>query len=64
MDIKVTDSRELHSDYEAQLRLYGYLLEQKGFDINDLLSSKSKCNTAGPDGLRCCHANERLYAHE
>ena len=29
-----------------------------------LLSSNSKCNTAGPDGLRCCHANERLYAPE
>ena len=24
------------------------------------LSSNSKCNTAGPDGLRCCHANEIL----
>jgi O-antigen/teichoic acid export membrane protein len=24
------------------------------------LSSNSKCNTTGPDGLRCCHANEIL----
>ncbi len=25
-----------------------------------LLSSNSKCNTASPDGLRCCHAREIL----
>ena len=37
VEIKVTDSRELHPDHEAQLRLYGYLLEQNGFDINDLI---------------------------
>jgi hypothetical protein len=24
----------------------------------------SKCNTAGPDGLRCCHANDMLHALE
>ncbi len=24
------------------------------------LSSNSKCNTSGPDGLRCCHANKIL----
>ena len=24
------------------------------------LSSNSKCNTTGPDGLRCCHANKQL----
>ena len=28
------------------------------------LSSNSKCNTAGPDGLRCCHDQELLYAFE
>ena len=28
------------------------------------LSSNSKYNTAGPERLRCCHANERLYAPE
>ena len=29
-----------------------------------LLSSNSKCNTSGPDGLRCCHANEILSTQE
>jgi putative membrane protein len=29
-----------------------------------ILSSNSKCNTAGPDGLRCCHANDMLYTRE
>jgi len=43
-------------------------------NINDLLDnlatairslgSNSKCNTAGPDGLRCCHANKMLHALE
>ncbi len=28
--------------------------------INRFLSSNSKCNTARPTGLRCCHANETL----
>ena len=28
------------------------------------LSSNSKCNTSGPDGLRCCHAKALLHAHE
>ena len=28
------------------------------------LSSNSKCNTTGPDGLRCCHANELLHTLE
>ena len=28
------------------------------------LSSNSKCNTTGPDGLGCCHANEMLHALE
>ena len=28
------------------------------------LSSNSKCNTTGPDGLRCCHVNEILSTHE
>ena len=33
-------------------------------DIFHYLSSNSKCNTTGPDGLRCCHANEILQTHE
>ena len=28
------------------------------------LSSNSKCNTTGPDGLRCCYANEMLHTLE
>ena len=28
------------------------------------LSSNSKCNTTGPDGLRCCHVNKILSTHE
>ena len=28
------------------------------------LSSNSKCNTTGLEGLRCCHANESLSTHE
>ena len=28
------------------------------------LSSNSKCNTTGPDGLRCCHATAILSTHE
>ena len=28
------------------------------------LSSNSKCNTTGLEGLRCCHANEILSTHE
>ena len=28
------------------------------------LSSNSKCTTAGPEGLRCCHAKEILSTHE
>jgi iron complex outermembrane receptor protein len=28
------------------------------------LSSNSKCNTTGPDGLRCCHVKEILSTHE
>ena len=28
------------------------------------LSSNSKCNTTGPDGLRCCHAQEMLHTLE
>ncbi len=44
-----------------------YLQEEEQAEIKDrglgkysTLSSNSKCNTAGPDGLRCCHANEIL----
>ncbi len=29
-----------------------------------LLSSNSKCNTTGPDGLRCCHVHKILSTHE
>ena len=28
------------------------------------LSSNSKCNTTGPNGLRCCHAKTMLHALE
>jgi hypothetical protein len=28
------------------------------------LSSNSKCNTASPDGLRCCHDNEMPPTNE
>jgi len=28
------------------------------------LSSNSKCNTASPDGLRCCHDNKMLHTLE
>jgi hypothetical protein len=28
------------------------------------LSSNSKCNTTGSDGLRCCHAKKMLHALE
>jgi hypothetical protein len=28
------------------------------------LSSNSKCNTAGPEGLRCCHDKKRLHTLE
>ncbi len=28
------------------------------------LSSNSKCNTASPDGLRCCHANKSVSAFD
>lgn len=28
------------------------------------LSSNSKCDTTCPDGLRCCQANNLLYASE
>ena len=46
--------------------------KQKGIVLNVIfkdgllmgLSSNSKCNTAGPDGLSCCHVQEMLYAHE
>jgi len=36
------------------------------FDVTDEagLSSNSKCNTTGPDGLRCCHASEMLRTLE
>ena len=30
---------------------------------NESLSSNSKCNTTGPDGLRCCHVKEILSTH-
>ncbi len=29
-----------------------------------VLSSNSKCNTASPDGLRCCHANKSVSAFD
>lgn len=29
-----------------------------------VLSSNSKCNTTGPDGLRFCHAKELLHTLE
>jgi len=29
-----------------------------------ILSSNSKCNTTGPDGLRCCHAKTMLHTLE
>jgi hypothetical protein len=51
----------------ALLILIGFALLTKQLAIiarwaqeNNCLSSNSKCNTAGPDGLRCCHANEIL----
>ena len=34
------------------------------FNLFDSLSSNSKCNTTSPDGLRCCHVQTSLYAHE
>ena len=37
-------------------------IDRKRF--NSCLSSNSKCNTTGPDGLRCCHAYEILSTHE
>ena len=37
-------------------RTYGPLIKS--------LSSNSKCNTTGPDGLGCCHAKEILSTHE
>ena len=41
--------------------------EHKQFTIDtgiQVLSSNSKCNTTGLEGLRCCHANEILSTHE
>lgn len=32
--------------------------------ILDGLSSNSKCNTTSPNGLRCCHANTKVYPLE
>jgi len=34
------------------------------FKLNPRLSSNSKCNTTGPDGLRCCHVNNMLRTLE
>jgi len=31
---------------------------------NTFLSPNSKCNTTGPDGLRCCHVNQILSTHD
>ena len=39
-------------------------LKNEGPRAIAFLSSNSKCNTAGPDGLRCCHAKEILSTHE
>ena len=33
-------------------------------EANNGLSSNSKCNTAGPNGLRCCYDQDRLYTFE
>jgi membrane associated rhomboid family serine protease len=38
--------------------LYQAGLPQEPADVFVFLSSSSKCNTASPDGLRCCHAHE------
>jgi len=36
IDYKVTNTPRLFPSHQAQLRLYGYLLEQAGYDITDL----------------------------
>lgn len=42
--------------------MYAADLYHQGFVPS--LSSNSKCNTTGLEGLRCCHANEILSTHE
>ena len=46
---------------EVSEKLQGQDQTQK---LKRTLGSNSKCNTAGPDGLRCCHAKEILQTHE
>ena len=40
------------------------LVENGGLAKQEGLSSNSKCNTTCPVGLRCCHVQQLLYAHE
>jgi CRISPR/Cas system-associated exonuclease Cas4 (RecB family) len=39
IEYKVTDSNQLQTSHRVQLLIYGFLLQQQGFDVSDLLLS-------------------------
>jgi hypothetical protein len=63
-----------HSPHEGRVNPKGipclYLTTEKDTAMAEVrpwigsLSSNSKCNTTGPDGLRCCHDTTMLHALE
>ena len=48
-----------HPDWQEYQSLSGAMKSAVRNDFR-CLSSNSKCNTTGPEGLRCCHANKQL----
>ena len=59
--LALTDARPVPVSVEASARTQS---TRCGTGLLWSLSSNSKCNTTGPDGLRCCHAKEILSTHE
>jgi hypothetical protein len=59
-------AREIDRQKDALLDEISHRLQQKTEQVTlfTTLSSNSKCNTASPDGLRCCHDNKMLHTLE
>ena len=54
------------SSFTPAVGNYGVTVTLTGtnYDPIVILSSNSKCNTTGPEGLRCCHDNKMLHTLE
>jgi hypothetical protein len=69
MHFRLVDARQVHNftlrltfsdGVEGEIDLG----DELGGPIFEPLSSNSKCNTTGPDGLRCCHVKTMLHTLE